>query len=66
MPANVRVFDPDLGVELTTNEDFARSAGLTVLDKPAEDRFGRALPPKPRTTKSGAPIAPNVKEKNDA
>ena len=63
MPEQVRVKDPDSGVEFTTNEVHAESAGLTVLkDKPAVDSFGRDLPAKYPVTKGGAPVT-NTKEK---
>lgn len=57
MPKQVRVKDPVSGVEFTTNEVHAESAGLTVLkDKDAVDGFGRDVPVKYPTTKGGEPV----------
>lgn len=42
----VRVKDPTTGTETTVGRQFAKNAGLTVIDKPATDDFGRALPAK--------------------
>ena len=44
----VRVRDDEQGVEYSIGADFARDAGLKILDgKPAVDEGGRALPAKP-------------------
>ena len=45
-PKLVRVKDPTTGVERTTGAQHAKNKGLTPLDKPATDSFGRALPAK--------------------
>lgn len=42
----VRVKDPTTGTEYTTGAVNAKNKGLTVIDKPAVDDFGRALPAK--------------------
>lgn len=42
----VRVKDPTTGTEYTTGAVNAKNKGLTVIDKPATDAFGRALPAK--------------------
>lgn len=42
----VRVKDPTTGTEYTTGAVNARNKRLTVIDKPATDAFGRALPAK--------------------
>lgn len=59
----VRAKDPVSGHEFSTSADFAESAGLTVLDKPATDDFARVLPAKPNTGKGGTSSATNTKEK---
>lgn len=46
MSDRVRVKDPVSGHEFTTTPDFAESCGLTVLEEPAVDSFGRDLPAK--------------------
>jgi hypothetical protein len=52
--ALVRVKDPVSGAEFTTSEEWAESAGLTVLkDKDAVDHTGRTVETKYNTTKSG-------------
>jgi hypothetical protein len=53
----VRVKDPVSGHEFTTTRDHAESNGLTVLDRPAVDAFGRDVPAKHNVTKAGAPAA---------
>lgn len=44
--------------ESTIYRITATQRGLTVLDKPAVDEHGRALPHKPRTDKAGNPATP--------
>ena len=41
--------------EVTVSRAFAEAQGLTVLDKPAVDEYGRAVPAKPITDKAGNP-----------
>lgn len=54
MSEYVRVKDPDTGHEYTTGAQHAKNAGLTVTSKDPVDRFGRPLPAKYHTKKSGA------------
>lgn len=42
----VRVKDPSTGAEYNASRIFAEKAGLTVLDKPTHDRYGRVVPAK--------------------
>lgn len=56
MSDRVRVKDPVSGHEFTTTPDFAESCGLTVLEEPAVDSFGRDLPAK----HSAPPEAPEA------
>jgi hypothetical protein len=58
MSDRVRVKDPVSGHEFTTTPDFAESCGLTVLEEPAVDSFGRDLPAK----HSAPPEAPEAPE----
>lgn len=50
----VRVRD-DAGTEWSASYGYALATGLTVLDKPARDRFGRPIPAKHKTTPRTVP-----------
>jgi hypothetical protein len=53
----VRVKDETTGTEFSVSGVFAESAGLTVIDKPAVDDFGRAIPAKQQINKGVAPAS---------
>ncbi len=58
-----RVKDPDNGAEYTTSADWAARLGLTPLDRPAVDDFGRDIPTKYPVAKDGTAVKPaQVKE----
>ena len=62
----VRVKDPRTGVEYNASRIHAKNAGLTVLDKPTRDRYGREVPVKPdplRTTEKPKATQPNATNK---
>ena len=62
MSDRVRVKDPDNGAEYTTSADWAAQLGLTPLDRPAVDDFGRDIPTKYPVAKNGKPVPAQVKE----
>lgn len=49
MSGFIRVKDTS-GGKVTVPAGYEQAFGLTPLDEPAVDRFGRPLPPKPRTS----------------
>jgi hypothetical protein len=53
----VRVKDPISGHEFSVSQVFAEAQGLPILDKPATDEFGAALPAKHNINKGAAPAS---------
>lgn len=43
----VRVFVPESNSDVTVPRSMATSRGLKIIDKPAVNRYGKPLPPKP-------------------
>lgn len=60
MSDRVRVKDPDNGAEYTTSADWAARLGLTPLDRPAVDGFGRDIPTKYPVAKDGTAVSAGV------
>ena len=58
MSDRVRVKDPDNGAEYTTSADWAARLGLTPLDRPAVDDFGRDIHTKYPVAKDGTAVKP--------
>ncbi len=60
MSDRVRVKDPDNGSEYTTSANWAARLGLTPLDRPAVDDFGRDIPTKYPVAKDGTAVTAGV------
>ena len=60
MSDRVRVKDPDNGAEYTASADWAARLGLTPLDRPAVDDFGRDIPTKYPVAKDGTAVSAGV------
>ena len=60
MSDRVRVKDPENGAEYTTSADWAATLGLTTLNRPAVDDWGRDIPVKYPVAKDGTAISAAV------